>query len=150
MEKNLAVRYAEAVDQIDAHRQTIAALNEKIVGLESVLADNELLQAKVTELETKIVDATTLHDLAMADALTRVETITAENVAIAAELEAAKGKLAMSPAHIDVAGIPAIKDESEGRDTLTYEQASAEYAKITDPKARAEYRVAHAAELQLK
>jgi uncharacterized protein YigA (DUF484 family) len=150
MDKNLAVRYAEAVDSIDAHRQTIAALNEKIVGLESVLADNELLQAKVTELETKIVDVTSLHDLAMADALAKVEAITAEKVTLAAELESVKGKLAMSPAHIDVAGRAALKDEAEGRDTMSYEQAQAEYAKITDPKARAEFRAAHAAELQLK
>jgi hypothetical protein len=150
MEKNLSVRYAEAVDQIDSQRQVIAALNEKVVGLESVLADNELLQVKVAELEKAAVDVAALHDAAMTEAKAKVEALEAEKVAISAELETVRGKLAMSPAHIDVAGRPALKDEAEGRETLAYEQAQAEYAKITDPKARAEYRVAHATELRLK
>jgi len=150
MEKNLAVRYAEAVDQIDAHRQTIAALNEKIVEFESALSgaigqkddleeENKRLKEENEELKKKIKQ---LED----DADEKDEEVKSS----AAKISELTGKLAMSPAHIDVAGRPALKDEAEGRDTMTYEQAQSEYSKITDPKARAEYRVAHAKELRLK
>ena len=150
MEKSLAIRYAEAVDQIDAHRQTISTLNEKIVGLESVLADNELLQAKVTELEAAIVSNSDSHTVAIADKVSQIEAIETEKAAIAAELETVKGKLAMSPAHIDVAGRGAIKDESEGGETLTRDDLWSNYAKLSDPAAKAAYFKAHRTEMEKK
>lgn len=103
MEKTLATRYSEAVDQIDAHRQTIAALNEKIVGLESVLADNELLQAKVAELESNAVAVAEANESLIAEKAARIDELSAQ-------IESLQGKLALSPAYIDVAGTCAVND----------------------------------------
>jgi hypothetical protein len=150
MEKNLAVRYAEAVDTIDAHRQTIAALNEKIAGLESVLADNELLQSKVTQLESDAINVAALHDAAMAEITGKLTAIETEKTAIAEELETVKGRLAMSPAHIDLGGRAALKDEAEGGETITTAQHWENYAKMQDPAAKAAYFKANRNEMEKK
>jgi len=150
MEKNLAVRYAEAVDQIDSHRQTIAALNEKIVGMDNTLADYDVLQAKVTELETAAASIAAMHEAAMIEASAKAEATETEKAAIAAELEAAKGKLAMSPAHIDIAGRPALKDEAEGGEAITTAQHWENYAKLSDPLTKAAYFKANRTEMEKK
>jgi hypothetical protein len=62
-----------------------------------------------------------------------------------AEVEQLKAK---QPPQASAGPVPVKVNDPKA--VLTYEQAQAEYAKITDPKARAEYRVAHATELRLK
>ena len=104
--KPLAIRYADAVDQIDAQRKSIDALTAQVAQLEAVTADNVALQAKVVELEASIVATGEAHNAAIVEKATHIETLTAEVTAL-------KGQLALSPAHLDLsAGTPAIKDQA--------------------------------------
>jgi hypothetical protein len=109
--KPLAIRYADAVDQIDAQRKSIDALSAQVAQLEVVTADNVALQAKVTELEASIVATGEAHNAAIVEKATHIETLTAEVTAL-------KGQLALSPAHLDLsAGAKALKDGNlEGAD----------------------------------
>jgi chromosome segregation ATPase len=144
MEKTLATRYSEAVDQIDAFRQTVAAANQRIAELQSQVDGIVALNERIALLESDATAKAEAHTAAIAEKDASINELSAK-------VEELSGKLAMSPAHIDVGGTSAVNDQSgESPEPMTYEQAQAAYAKIEDPKARAEFRAAHAAELRLK
>jgi chromosome segregation ATPase len=132
MDKTLATRYAEAVDQIDAFRQTVAAANQRIAELQSQVDGISALNERI---ETLLTQAT-------ADGLAHSAAITAKDMEInelSAKVEELSGKLAMSPAHIDVGGTVAVNDQPESQPVKTRSDLWAEYAKIEDPKAKAQF-----------
>ena len=69
MEKTLATRYAEAVDQIDAFRQTIAAANQRITELQALADSVPALNAKIAELETQAAADKKASDAAIAEGI---------------------------------------------------------------------------------
>jgi methyl-accepting chemotaxis protein len=133
MDKTLATRYAEAVDQIDAFRQAVAASNQKIAELQAQVDGIAALNEHIANLEASAVAKAEEHSAALAEKDNNLNELSAK-------VEELSGKLAMSPAHIDVAGSEPVKDASEASDKpKTRSELWADYAKISDPKAKAQF-----------
>lgn len=124
MEKTLATRYAEAVDQIDAHRQSIAAANERIASLQVEADKVPALVAKITELEANAVEANTQHESALTEKATRISEL-------GAEVKDLTDKLALSPGHKDVSAGTSAVPSTPGEDSQN--DIVAQFAAIKDP-----------------
>jgi chromosome segregation ATPase len=133
MDKTLATRYAEAVDQIDAFRQAVAGANQKIAELQAQVDGIAALNEQIANLEASAIAKAEAHVAAIAEKEANINELSAK-------VEELSGKLAMSPAHIDVAGAEPVKDASENSDKpKTRGDLWADYAKISDPKEKAQF-----------
>jgi uncharacterized coiled-coil protein SlyX len=132
MDKTLATRYAEAVDQIDAFRQTVAAANQRIVELQSQVDGIVALNERIASLESDATAKAEAHTAAIAEKDANINELSAK-------VEELSGKLAMSPAHIDVGGTVPVDDQPESQPVKTRSDLWADYAKIEDPKAKAQF-----------
>jgi hypothetical protein len=146
MEKTLATRYAEAVDQIDAFRQTVAAANQRITELQALADSVPQLNVEIADLKAQAVIDKEASDAVITEKVTRIDELSAE-------VEGLKGKLAMSPAHIDVGGTSPVDDvpgDKPENKVLTRDDHWQNYAKISEPEEKAAYFKAHRNEMEKK
>jgi DNA repair ATPase RecN len=143
MERTLATRYAEAVDQIDAFRQTVAAANQRIAELQSQVDGIAALNDRIATLEADATTKAEAHTAAIAEKDAAINELSAK-------VEDLSGKLAMSPAHIDVGGTVPVDDvaESEKPQTLTRDEHWDKYAKMSDPVEKAKYYATNRKEME--
>jgi septal ring factor EnvC (AmiA/AmiB activator) len=143
MEKTLATRYAEAVDQIDAFRQTVAAANQRIAELQSQVDGISALNERIDALLVEATANGAAHSAAIAAKDMEINELSAK-------VEELSGKLAMSPAHIDVGGTVPVDDvaESEKPQTLTRDEHWDKYAKMSDPVEKAKYYATNRKEME--
>lgn len=143
--KTISDKYADEVEkntQLSEQLKTVQAEADKVPGLEQKVTD---LEAKVTELTEAAEQAKTDHEEAIAE---KDEIIQAKY----GEIATLQGKLAASPAHIQVAGADPVTEQAgaggEGEFTSKADALKA-YNKIEDPKAREDFREKHAKILEL-
>lgn len=129
--KTLADKYADAVDQIAALSAQVASLSVEADKVSVLIGERD---AAVAERETAKADLAS----AIAQHTEAAQAKDARIVELEADLNAAQGKLALSPGHISIAGTDPVEDKGAGSDAGASD-IEAQYLAIKDPAARTEF-----------
>ena len=146
-------------EQLEAKVAELATASESLAtaqaDLAAATAENVTLKESLATAQADVAKAA--NDLATAQAdleaaNTAKGSLETELATAKDELATAKAQLANPAYHHAKAGsnIAVAEGGGEGGEAMTYEQAIAAYNKIDDPRARAEFRKDHAAELRLR
>lgn len=137
------------VQQLEASEAKAASLSEQLATVNASMASLQSTNdANVAALSKNAAEIATLTEKLQA-VISEAEALAASNAKLSERLEDATKRLSLQQFDVIGGRKPLSESGEGGSGVMTYEQAHAEYCKISDPAARAEYRKTHAKELRL-